>query len=45
MKIEKSDIFYLIGLSLLGVGLFHVFGLGWALVGIGPVFIFLGFFS
>lgn len=44
-KIDQSDIMYLIGLPLLGVGLFFVFGTGWALTGAGSVFILLGFFG
>lgn len=44
-KIEASDVLQLIGLSLFGVGLFFVFGLGWALIGSGVVFILLGFFG
>jgi hypothetical protein len=44
-KIEQSDIMYLIGLPLLGVGLFFVYGLGLALTGAGAVFILLGFFG
>ena len=44
-NIESSDIMQLIGLSLLGVGLFFVYGLGWSLIGSGAVFIILGFFG
>ena len=44
-KIEKSDIFQLIGLSLVGYGLFCVFGLGYSLIGTGAAFVTLGFFG
>ena len=44
-KIEPSDIMQLIGLSLVGYGLFLVFGLGWSLIGAGSIFILLGFFG
>ena len=44
-KIESSDIMQLIGLSLLGVGLFYVYGLGWSLIGTGAIFVLLGFFG
>lgn len=44
-KIESSDIMQLIGLSLLGIGLFLVFGLGWSLIGSGIVFILFGYFG
>lgn len=44
-QIEASDVLQLIGLSLLGTGLFFVFGLGWALVGSGVTLISLGFFG
>lgn len=44
-KIESSDAMQLIGLSLLGYGLFLVFGVGWSLIGAGSIFILLGFFG
>jgi len=44
-KIDISDLLILAGLSLLGTGLFFVFGLGWALIGSGVILILLGFFG
>ena len=44
-QIEASDVFQLTGLTLLGVGLFLVYGLGWSLMGSGSIFVLLGFFS
>jgi len=44
-KIEATDVLQLIGLSLLGVGLFFVFGIGWAFIVAGGVCTLLGFFG
>lgn len=44
-QIEASDVLQLIGLSLLGTGLFLCLGLGKALIGSGTVLILLGFFG
>ena len=44
-KIEASDVLQLLGLTSLGVGLFFVFGEGWALIGLGAILLLLGFFG
>ena len=44
-KIEVTDVLQFIGLSLLGSGLFCVFGVGWALIGAGAACTLLGFFG
>jgi len=44
-KIEITDVLQLLGLSLLGVGIFFVYGIGWSLVVAGGTCIILGFFG
>ena len=44
-KIEATDVFIFIGLSLIGVGLFFWLGLGVSLTVIGALFILMGFFG
>jgi len=44
-KIEITDVLQFFGLSLLGTGLFFVFGFGWACIGAGVVCTLLGFFG
>jgi len=44
-RIEASDGFQIIGLSMSGVGLYFCFGAGWALIGSGVLFLGIGFFG
>jgi len=44
-KIEATDVLQLIGLSLLGVGLFVVYGTGWSCIVSGVACTLLGFFG
>lgn len=45
MKIEKTDIIIIIGLLLLGVGLFLWFEVGVSLSAVGSILLFLGVFG
>ena len=45
MKIGKSDIIILFGLSLVGVGLFLWFGIGVSLTVLGTILLLLGVFE
>jgi len=44
-KIDATDIAQVLGISLVGYGLFLVFGLGWALIGVGIILLLIGFFG
>ena len=44
-KIEATDVFIFIGLSMTGTGLFLVYGLGIALTVVGVLLLSIGFFS
>jgi len=44
-KVEKSDVLLLLGILFLGVGLYLLFGPGWALAVIGGLLFFLGFLA
>ena len=44
-KIEATDVFIFIGLSMIGTGLFFWFGHGVSLTTVGALFFLMGFFS
>jgi len=44
-KIEASDIFQLVGLSMVGVGIYFCFGIGWSLIMTGILILSIGFFG
>ena len=44
-KIEATDIFQFIGLSMIGGGVYFCFGHGWALIASGVLLLAIGFFG
>lgn len=44
-SIQKSDVFFFMGLPMLGIGLFFWFGLGVSLTSIGALLVCIGFFA